>query len=179
MAVLSWSVCHYQSLPPWSNIYRQGWELNIGVESCKRLHSNQLHPCQQISYQGGVTHTGKHSSLLQQGKIYKQIRYTAQAPDEDKKCLGFTRMTLNNVLRLAFVSFAAKKKPNVCRCIPSILLLSSLLKIQGYLQLTLNTERCTLISGDHSQNFIFFVTYKWTEKARVFGTGKLLQPIVM
>ncbi len=37
-------------------------------------------------------------------------------------------------------------------------------------------KSCT--TGSYSQQFIFFVTYKWAQKARVFVVNKTVQPSV-
>ncbi len=70
--LISYSVCHCQSLPALSNIWGQGWETTIRVEYRKGLHSVKLLPCQQKETKVEVTDSGKQSILLQYNRNYRR-----------------------------------------------------------------------------------------------------------
>ncbi len=50
--VISQSVCHFLSLPPWPNTCGQDQEPTISAESSMGLYSGMIEPCPQILDQG-------------------------------------------------------------------------------------------------------------------------------
>ncbi len=79
--VISQSVCHFLSLPPWPNICWQDQEPAIGAESIMGLYSGMIEPCPQILDQGGSDRKQQTLQLItvrQQLLPYKVLQYRPQ-----------------------------------------------------------------------------------------------------
>ncbi len=78
--VISQSVCYCQSLPPQPNICK----LDLNLLEWSPLQNSPLciasQPFLQILDQGGSSHNGKHSSLLQYGNNYCRKKFYSTGP---------------------------------------------------------------------------------------------------
>ncbi len=93
--VISQSVDNCYSPTPQSNIWRQGQEPTIRVESHKMLHSGKLQLCSQVQTRVYVTDMDKHTRILQHSYNYGRIRFIVQTPSLTHKYQTRAEVTFN------------------------------------------------------------------------------------